>query len=354
MKEEQPILKGKTLSELQALCASLGIESFRAKQIYSGIYKSRYSSLDQFTTLSKDIRELLKERTVFPEIQLGRELISKDGTRKFTFDVEPGKEIETVWIPSADGERKTICISSQVGCTLNCSFCATGLLEYKGNLQTWQIVDQVLQVEKIVQDRATNIVFMGMGEPMHNYFSVMKAAHIFHDMDGIGLGAKRITISTAGVVTGINRFIDNKEPYNFAISLNHPNPNARSSVMDINKKHPLEKLLESARRFTGELDRMITFEYVMIPDVNMGKENAERLVRIAKSVNKCKINVIPLNTDFTGWRRPTEEEVGEFVSYLRAKAGVPILNRQSPGRDINGACGMLALKGVRNEGSNKN
>ncbi|TGN20103.1 23S rRNA (adenine(2503)-C(2))-methyltransferase RlmN [Leptospira idonii] len=349
MKEDIFVLKGKRLAELQEFCASLGLEPYRAKQIYQGIYKNRYSSLEQFTTFSKEVREKLKANASFPEIQLGRELISKDGTRKFTFEVEPGKEVETVWIPSGDGDRKTICISSQVGCTLNCAFCATGLLEYKGNLQTWQILDQILQVEKIVQDRATNIVFMGMGEPMHNYFSVLKAAHILNDKDGFCLGAKRITISTAGVTTGINRFIENKEPFNFAISLNHPNPNARSSVMDVNDKHPLEKLLETARRFTQELDRMITFEYVMIPDVNMGRENAERLVKIARSVNKCKINVIPLNTDFTKWRRPTEEEVGEFVSYLRAKSGVPILNRRSPGRDINGACGMLALKGTRNE-----
>ncbi|BDA78378.1 putative dual-specificity RNA methyltransferase RlmN [Leptospira kobayashii] len=349
MKEEKFILKGKRLEEIQDFCKSIGVEAFRAKQLYTGIYKNRYTSISQFTTFSKELIAKISENAEYPEIQLGRQLISKDGTRKFTFEVEPGKEIETVWIPTADEERKTICISSQVGCTLNCAFCATGLLEYKGNLHAWQILDQIIQVEKIVGDRATNIVFMGMGEPMHNYFSVMKAAHILHDKDAFGLGAKRITISTAGVVTGITRFIENKEPFNFAISLNHPNPNTRHTIMDVNVKHPLEKLLAVARRFTQELDRMITFEYVLIPDVNMGRENADRLVKIARSVNKCKINVIPLNTDFTQWRRPTEDEVGEFVSYLRAKAGVPILNRQSPGRDINGACGMLALKGTRKE-----
>ncbi|MDF3820243.1 23S rRNA (adenine(2503)-C(2))-methyltransferase RlmN [Leptospira sp. 96542] len=350
MKEEIPILKGKTKKELTELCASLGLEAYRASQIYTGIYKNRYTNIDQFTTLSKEVRTVLKEKTLYPEIELGRELISKDdGTRKFTFFVGEGKEIETVWIPSGDGGRKTICISSQIGCTLNCKFCATGLLEYKGNLATWQILDQILQVEKIVGDRATNIVFMGMGEPMHNYFSVMKAAHILRDQDGFGLGALRITISTAGVTTGISRFIENKEPFNFAISLNHPNPRARSSVMDVNDKHPLEKLIDSAKRFTKELNRAITFEYVMIPDVNMGKDNAERLAKISRSVNKCKINVIPLNTDFTGWRRPTEDEVNEFISILRSKTNAPILNRRSPGRDINGACGMLALKGIRSE-----
>lgn len=350
MKEEIPVLKGKTKKELEEICVSLGLEKYRAAQIYTGIYKNRYTNLDQFTTLSKEVREKLKEHTLYPEIELGRDLASKeDGTRKFTFYVGENKEIEAVWIPSGDGGRKTICISSQIGCTLNCKFCATGLLEYKGNLHTWQILDQVLQVERLVGDRATNIVFMGMGEPMHNYFSVMKAAHILRDQDGFGLGALRITISTAGVTTGINRFIENKEPFNFAISLNHPNPNSRSSVMDVNDKHPLEKLIESAKRFTKELDRAITFEYVMIPDVNMGRDNAERLAKISRSVNKCKINVIPLNTDFTGWRRPTDDEVKDFVMHLKAKTTAPILNRRSPGRDINGACGMLALKGIRSE-----
>ncbi len=349
MIEALPVLKGKTLKDLQEICAGLRLEPFRAKQIYHGIYKNRYNSLEEFTTFSKETKDRLSAQIILGELKLGRELISKDGTRKFTFLVDDNKEIETVWIPSGDDGRKTICISSQIGCTLNCAFCATGLLEYKGNLNAWQIIDQVLQVERIVQDRATNIVFMGMGEPMHNYFSVIKAAHIFRDPDAFGLGARRITISTAGVVTGIKRFIQNKEPFNFAISLNHPNPNSRSSIMDVNDKHPLEKLIEVAREFTQALDRPITFEYVLIPTVNMGKDNAERLAKIARSVNKSKINVIPLNTDFTEWRRPTEEEVEEFVSYLRFKSDVPVMNRQSPGRDINGACGMLALKGVRHE-----
>jgi len=347
MKEKHPNFKGKLFKEVQTECGELGLEPFRATQIYQGLYQTRISSWMELSTLSKSQREKLEEEAPIPLLKLGRDLKSQDGTRKFTFLVDDGKEIEAVWIPSGDGDRKTICISSQIGCTLNCSFCATGLLEFKGNLQSWQIIDQVLQVESLVADRATNVVFMGMGEPMHNYFSVIKAAHILRDKEGFGLGAKRITISTAGVIPGIHRFIDNKEPFNLAISLNHPNPNARSQIMDVNDKHPLEKLIDAARRYTHELNRPITFEYVMIPSVNMGKENADRLVKIAKQVNKCKINVIPLNTDFTQWRRPEPEEVEEFVQYVKNKSKVPVFNRQSPGRDINGACGMLALKGFR-------
>ncbi|MCE9501836.1 MAG: 23S rRNA (adenine(2503)-C(2))-methyltransferase RlmN [Leptospira sp.] len=343
MEKDKFIVKGKNLSELEEFFKGIGLEKFRAKQLYTGIYTNRYKNFGEFTNFSSDLRNRLEEKAVIPTLTAGRHLKSSDGTQKMTFEVEPGKEIEAVWIPSGDDGRKTICISSQVGCTLSCAFCATGLLEFKGNLKTWQIIDQVLEVERVVGEKATNVVFMGMGEPMHNYFSVLKAAHILHDPEALNIGSKRITISTAGVITGIDRFVENKEPFNFAISLNHPNPEIRKSIMGIDKKYPLVDLLKSARNFTKTLNRKITFEYIMIPQVNMGKENANKLVKIARSVS-CKINLIPLNTDFNGWKRPTEEEVENFKSLLRP-AGVPVMNRRSPGRDIHGACGMLSLRG---------
>ncbi|TGK10178.1 23S rRNA (adenine(2503)-C(2))-methyltransferase RlmN [Leptospira fletcheri] len=337
-------LKGKTLEELTVLLDSWGEKPFRAKQIYNGLYANRYESWEQFTTLGKDLRQRLQDSTSLTKLNVVKHLKSVDGTQKFTFEsvLGSGKEFESVWIPSGDGGRKTICISSQVGCTLNCKFCATAKLPYQGNLKASEIVDQVLQVESIVGDKATNIVFMGMGEPMHNYFNVMRAANILHDPEAIGLGAKRITISTSGVVNGIRRFIERKEPYNLAISLNHPDPIGRKEIMDIEEKFSLSELIEAAKDFTKVLKRRITFEYVMIPGVNMGEEDAKKLVRIARKMD-CKINVIPLNTEFFGWRRPSSEEVEEFLRRLEP-AGVPILNRRSPGKDINGACGMLASK----------
>ncbi len=338
------ILKGLSLYELKKFFENIGEPSYRAEQFFQGLYKKRYTSFDNFTNFPKTLRDKLKEIAEIPYLKLKKKIQSKDGTVKFTFSVDQDKEIESVWIPSGDLERKTICISSQVGCTLSCAFCATGtLLDFKGNLKTWQIIDQVLQVEEIVGERCTNIVFMGMGEPMHNYLAVLKAAHIFHHHLGLGLGAKKITISTAGVISGIERFIQNKEPFNFAISLNHPNPNFRAQLMNVDKKYPLMDLLKVARKFTKTLGRKITFEYVMIPEVNMGKENAKRLVKLARSVN-CKINLIPLNTDLNGWRRPTEVEVEEFKELIK-ESHVPIINRRSPGKDIHGACGMLALRG---------
>ncbi len=337
-------LKGHTLEELSNILTEMGEKSFRAKQIYNGLYANRYETWEEFTTIGKELKEKLSAKFSLTPIRVAQHLKSVDGTQKFTFEsvAGSGKEFESVWIPSGDGGRKTICISSQVGCTLNCKFCATAKLEFQGNLKAGEIIDQVLQVEKIVGDRATNIVFMGMGEPMHNYFNVMRAANLLHDSEAIGLGAKRITISTSGVVNGIRRFIENREPYTLAISLNHPDPAGRKEIMDIEEKFSLPELLEAAKDYTRVLKRRITFEYVMIPGVNMSPEDARKLVKIARKLD-CKINVIPLNTEFFGWRRPTPTEVDEFIRLLEP-ADVPILNRRSPGKDINGACGMLAAK----------
>jgi 23S rRNA (adenine2503-C2)-methyltransferase len=336
-------LKSLSLNELEKIILDLGESKYRAKQIYTAIYGQRVKKISAITTLSKSLVASLEEKYTLDFIQVNKHLVSKDGTQKFTFFVEEGKEVEAVWIPSGDDGRKTICISSQVGCTLSCKFCATGRLDFKGNLKTNQILDQVLLVEEIVGDRATNIVFMGMGEPMHNYNSVIKAAHILHDPDAFNLGAKRITISTAGVISGIEKFIEENQPFNFAISLNHANESQRKTIMNVDEKYPLKDLLVTARKFTKTLGRRITFEYVMIPEINMGTENAKRLVKIARSVN-CKINLIPINTDFHGWRRPTEKEIDEFKELVK-EAKVPVMNRRSPGKEINGACGMLALKG---------
>jgi 23S rRNA (adenine2503-C2)-methyltransferase len=336
-------LLGLNLPDLEEIVLSLGESKYRAKQIFISLYKQRVKSISEISSLSKKFIDLLEEKYFISDLKVGKQLSSVDGTHKFTFLIEEGKEVEAVWIPAGDDGRKTICISSQVGCTLSCKFCATGLLDFKGNLSASGIIGQVLKVEELVGDRATNIVFMGMGEPMHNYNTVIKVAHLLHDPESFNLGAKRITISTAGVIPGIEKFIENAEPFNFAISLNHSDANLRKTIMNVDEKNPLVDLLAVARKFTKTLGRKITFEYVMIPEINMGIENAKKLVKIARSVN-CKINLIPINTDFHGWRRPTEIEIDEFKHQIK-ESNVPIMNRRSPGKDINGACGMLALKG---------
>lgn len=336
------VVNGKSVKELEEFVLSIGEKKFRAAQIYEGLYSKRWKSFSEFTNLSNDLRKKLEETAEIKNILLVSKQVSVDGTIKGLFEAEPGKNIEAVWIPNSSDGRKTICISSQSGCTLSCEFCATGRLDFQGNLKTWQILDQIIQMEELAGERCTNIVFMGMGEPMHNYANVMTAAHILHDEKAFGLGAKRITISTAGVIPSIRKFIFEKQPFNFAISLNHPDPEKRKDIMGIDQRFPLKELLLTAREFTKTLGRKITFEYIMIPDVNMGEKNAKLLVKLARSVN-CKINLIPLNTEFNGWRRPTEEEMEEFRNMI-LPSNVPILNRRSPGKDIDGACGMLSLK----------
>ncbi|MCC5816549.1 MAG: 23S rRNA (adenine(2503)-C(2))-methyltransferase RlmN [Leptospira sp.] len=348
MKEEKFQPKGKTIQELSEFLKTLGEPAFRGMQIFQGLYKHKYRTWEEFTNLPKPLRAKLSEYIELADLPVGFHMVSEDGTQKFTFKLEGGKEVEAVWIPRGDGARKTICISSQVGCTLNCSFCATAKLPFQGNLKTWQILDQVLSVERIVGDHATNIVFMGMGEPLHNYFEVMRAATILHHPEAWNLGAKRITISTAGVVPGIHRYIDNKEPFNFAISLNQPDPNTRSEIMDVNEKFGLDKLIEAAERFVRELGRTITFEYVMIPGVNMSDKHIQLLGKIARKVGNCKFNVIPLNTEFFGWTRPSDTMIEDFVTKLKSASRVPVMNRRSPGKEIGGACGMLALSGTNN------
>lgn len=338
------IPQGKRILEIENFLSTLNEPKYRATQIFEGIYKHRYSNWDDFTNLPLDLRNKLKQNSDFRIMPINHHLISEDGTQKFSFEIEPGKEVEAVWIPNGDGERKTICISSQIGCNLNCLFCATGTLKFQGNLKSWQILDQVLSVEKIVKDRATNIVFMGMGEPMHNYKEVIRSAQILNHPKAFNIGAKRITISSAGVLPGIKQFIQDREPFNFAISLNQSDPNKRSEIMDVNNKFPLNELILVAKKFVDELDRPITFEYVMIPGVNMGEENVRLMGRIASRVGKCKFNIIPLNTTFHGWRAPTENEIKLFSDSLRNETSVPILNRRSPGKEIGGACGMLALE----------
>lgn len=346
MDDHQYNLKGRSLGELEQIFAELGEPKYRAKQAFRRINLHLANDTEQFTEFSKDLRAKLAEHDALPKLHFVSSTQDHEGTQKALFQTglygraQDPKLIEAVWIVSP--RRKTICISSQVGCTLNCSFCATGTLPFLGNLPTWQILEQVYEFMRRKEERPSNIVFMGMGEPFHNYENVIRAARILHHPEGLNIGARHITISTAGVIPSIERFIKDREPFNLAISLNHSDPKERGDIMDVNKKYPMDKLLKVARRYTRELNRRMTFEYVLIPDVNMTAKHAEQLIKIARGV-RCKVNLIPLNTDFDQFRRPSADEVDDFQSRLH-DAGIAVFNRGSPGRSIDAACGMLALK----------
>lgn len=341
------ILKGKSVHELEQYFINIGEPRYRAEQAFRRINKDLQNDLDCFSEFPQRLREELKANGALPQLSLVHSIEDKatNATEKVIFNLQRSlrfsAQVESVWIPSM--RRNTVCISSQMGCSLNCSFCATATLPFRGNLQSWEILEQVYEfIRRRPNERLSNVVFMGMGEPLYNYENVMRAAHILHHPFGLNLGARHITISTAGVVPAIERFIRAKEPFNLAISLNHTNDKGRSEIMNINRKFHLESLLKIARRFTKELDRRITFEYVLIPNVNMDGDTVRQLIKIGRSV-RCRINLIPLNTELGGWRRPSRNEVYEFQSQL-LDAGINVFNRGSPGLGINAACGMLALK----------
>ena len=360
------ILKGKTIDELIPIFERLGEPKFRAKQAFIQINKNLKNKIEEFTDFPLALRNKISINEFFPRLKFYKTTLenenyqnaktknnlssNKDKTEKVIYELEYLKnnfaKIESVWIVASSGKRRTICISSQIGCTLNCSFCATGTLPFKGNLPTWAILDQVYDLirRRSKNEKLTNIVFMGMGEPFHNFENVIKAAHILHDPLGLNIGANHITISTAGVVPQIYKFIEQKEPFNLAISLNHVTNKERLEIMDVTEKYNLKELMEAATNFIKILNRRITFEYVMIKNLNMSKEHAEKLIKLTSNLSKfCRINLIPLNTKFNNFQRPSFEESLVFQKVL-LNAGLRVFNRGSPGLDINAACGMLALK----------
>lgn len=344
--KEQIILKGASIGELQKIFESMGEPKFRAKQAFRRINKHMLTSIDEFSDFSKSLRDNLSQLDPLPRINIKSSKISVDGTQKYLLEIpaltshSKPRFIEAVWIVA--GQRNTLCISTQIGCTLNCTFCATGTLPFYGNLPAWVITEQVYEIARNRGLTPDNIVFMGMGEPFHNYENTIKAARILNHPDGLKIGAHHITISTAGVIASIEQYIRDKEPFNLAVSLNQCDTNKRQKIMDVNKKNPLDKLLKTLREYTKARDKKITFEYIMIDQVNMEPEDIQKLIKIGRSV-RSKINLIPLNTNLAGMKRPNPDKAHEFYEKL-LEAGLTVFNRGSPGRDINGACGMLALQ----------
>jgi len=334
-------------SEWKEFFASIGEKPFRGSQAFQRLHHKFATSWEEFSEFPVSLRQKLIESFPLDTVRILHSNIADGGTEKVVFELQSDprgrpRRVEAVWI--AAEERRTICISSQVGCSLNCRFCATATLPFQGNLTAAEILIQVYALIRHRRELPTNIVFMGMGEPFYNYDAVIRAADLLHRKPGLALGARHITISTAGVIPGLERFIAEEQPYNLAISLNVPHEANRSALMDINRRYALSDLLKVAARFTRELRRKITFEYIMMPGYNMDADSLQNLIQIARPL-RCRINLIPLNTDFEGFRPPTQLEAEEFQRALR-QAGILAFNRGNPGKKIHGACGMLALKMV--------
>ncbi len=337
-------LVGHSLEEIGGLVARADEPRYRARQIYSGIYRRRLRHWEEFTDLSKTLREKLSRSCTIDYPPVERTFVSADGTRRYLFAVGPGQKIESVFIP--EEKRDTICISTQVGCAVECLFCVTGKLPMRRNLTAGEIVGQVLalQADRATQLRRLNIVIMGMGEPLHNYENVMKAVRLMADQDGLAISPRRITLSTSGVVPAIQRLAAEPLLPNLAISLNATTDEVRDILIPINRKWNIAALLDACRSLPLERRRRITFEYVLIEGINDSRADARRLAGLLKGIRK-KVNLIPLNADpWIPLKTPGEERILAFQKVL-LEEHITAYIRRPRGNDVSAACGMLAGRG---------
>jgi 23S rRNA (adenine2503-C2)-methyltransferase len=328
-------------SALEAFMAESGTPRYRADQVLRRLWQSPARSFAEMTELPVALRERLEQSFELPSLRLLTEQTSTDGTRKFLFQLHDGQAIETVSIP--DDDRVTFCISSQAGCALACAFCATGKMGFSRNLTPAEIAGQVRELALLDPPlRPTNIVFMGMGEPLMNWKAVDPTLTILNDPNGFGIGARHITVSTVGVLPGIVALGERPEQFRLAISIHAPTDELRHSLMPVNVKYPLARVIEAAKTF----DRRVTFEYVMLGGVNDRPEDAEALATLARDC-KAFVNLIPLHPggagDFSA--TPLPEIIG-FANSVRAR-GVTVAIRRSRGKDIAAACGQLRVERQR-------
>ncbi len=332
-------LKNLTFEEITALAKQLGLEPFRARQIYQWIFQKHVREMDQLTNISKGARQRLKSIACISRLLPQRIDISGDGSKKFLFMTKDGYGIETVLMQEQN--HQTLCISTQIGCPVRCRFCFTGRRGLIRNLSTSEIVNQVSAVlqEENITSKLPNLVFMGMGEPLANYTNTVKSIRILQCPWGLDFSHRKITVSTAGLIPQMKR-LGQELPVNLAISLNAPNDRIRNYLMPINKKFPVRELIKAARQFPLPSRKRITFEYILIKNVNDAPEHARALGKLLSNI-PCKINLIPFNEHAaTAMQKPDEKAVLEFQAVLHSRHfTAPI--RRSKGSDIAAACGQL-------------
>ena len=330
-------IKNLSKDEIDRFIGERGLPQYRAEQLFHWIYKKYVSSIDGITEFSKELREVLDKNAYISDLTLVHMKKSSDGTKKFLFSLEDGNTIESVLIP--DEGRLTLCISSQVGCAMGCRFCLTGQGGFIRNLKAYEIVDQIICVNRLVRPESiSNVVLMGMGEPLANFDEVVDA--LWRIVDFIGISKRRITLSTAGIVPKLRLFAEKAPEVNLAISLNATTDEERSELMPINKTYPLTVLLAACKKYPLRPGRKLTFEYVLIEGKNDSIEDALRLVRLLKGI-RCKVNLIPLNIHpGSGLKKLSDEKILIFQNIL-LKNKMRALIRESKGQDILAACGQL-------------
>jgi len=335
-------IKDFSLVELEAFLKKQGRPIFHARQIFSWLYQKNAASFGAMSNLPADLRKQLKDNFYLSEIKLARRQESRDLTEKFLFEFKDGSLIEAVSIP-AEG-RVTGCISTQVGCKFACCFCASGLAGFKRNLSCAQMLDQVLYLKNnSLSKKLTHLVFMGTGEPLDNYDNVIKAIRIINSKEGLNIGARRITISSCGLIPGMKRMSGEGLQIELSISLHSPDDKIRSELMPVNKKYPLPDLIAACREYVAKTNRQITFEYILIKGLNADLKSAQKLIRLLEGLN-CKINLIPANiVPELGMEPPNKLDILYFRDYL-AKHEVNVTLRKTRGQDIDAACGQLRIK----------
>ena len=336
-------IKDYNLNELKEEFVKLNEKPYRAEQVFKWIYESEVTSFDDMTNLSLELRDKLKNEFEFHNFKILKKQESSDGTKKYLFDVLDGNAIETVLMEYHHG--RTICVSSQIGCKMGCKFCASTGIKFIRNLTSGEIVEQILAVQRDENVRISNIVFMGIGEPLDNYDNVLNAIGIINNHKGLNIGARHISISTSWIVPKIYELADRDYQFTLSISLHATNDKKRSEMMPVNNAYNIEELMKACRYYIGKTNKRISFEYALAKDNNDNLDDAKELVKLLKGM-LCYVNLIPINKIENGkYVKSTNENIIKFRDYLNSK-GITATIRRELGSDIDAACGQLRRKNL--------
>lgn len=333
-----------TLENLEKIVLENGYKKFNASQIYDWLYKKRVNSFDEMLNIKKELIEFLKQNYTFSTIKLIDKQKDID-VCKYLFELNDTNKIEAVYMKHNYGN--SLCISTQVGCNMSCAFCESGRLKKVRNLKSHEMVEQILQIEKDLNIRLTHLVLMGIGEPFDNYDNVINFIEIINNPKGIELGSRHITISTCGVIPKIKEFMDYDKQVNLAISLHAPNNEIRNKIMPINKAYPIEELIDTVKKYISKTNRRVTFEYIMLKDINDSLDNALELSKLLKGIN-CYVNIIPYNeTSHINLLKSSKEQILKFYDILK-KNKINVTIRKEFGSKVSAACGQL--RSIHEEG----
>ena len=337
-------IKDYNLDELKKEFQELGEKPYRAEQVFMWLYKEKVKEFDDMTNISKELRQKLQENYTMCNYKIAKKLVSKDGTKKYLFDILDGNMIETVLMEYHHG--KTLCVSSQIGCKMGCKFCASTGIPFIRNLSSGEIVEELLAVQRDENIKISNVVFMGIGEPLDNYENVVNAIRILNNQKGLSIGARHISISTSGLVPKIYKLAEENIQCTLSISLHATTDEKRSSMMPVNNRYNIQELLQACKDYIAKTNRRISFEYALAKDNNDNLEDAKRLVKLLKGM-LCHVNLIPINKIENGnYTKSSNENILKFRDYLNDH-GIVATVRRELGSDIDAACGQLRRKSLK-------